>query len=339
MGKIAHIQSEIDEITLLQRRSDHNYFIVQNNLKGLSKRKFLLKLNQEKRKAVRKLRKTLSAKECYYGPFKGEFGHFLAHSMPMLMYLHSKGVKIHYCGMEIHNPFLVDEKGESILHSTCFLRDFFAEVSPSSNSTVPPVDVQREIDEFSVKANSSALPFWNLEDNFYYWFVHRDLVADRCNFLYDIGKFYKSEKGRSCAIFPRSKGAGVSKNNGENWDYQKILEQLSAKYDTVYVCGHPSQSLHLTPTSNTKMVITSDNAKIIEACANSETIFSQHSGVIYISALLRKKFLLMYKGGKKPSDIGSIRNTLHFLDSFDTDFELEFCFGEKQFEQYLKNIN
>src|SRR4051812_6344307 len=55
----------------------------------------------------------LREKECYYGPFKGEFGHFLLHNLPFLSHLYNQGVKIHYCGMDLHRPFLVDDKGNS----------------------------------------------------------------------------------------------------------------------------------------------------------------------------------------------------------------------------------
>ena len=61
-------------------------------------------------------RKALRDKECYYGPFKGEFGHLLLHSVPFLMHLYNKGVKIHFCGVEIGKPFLIDDKGNSIIY-------------------------------------------------------------------------------------------------------------------------------------------------------------------------------------------------------------------------------
>ncbi|MCZ8283871.1 MAG: hypothetical protein O9353_00310 [Bacteroidia bacterium] len=76
-------------------------------------------------------KKALQEKECYYGPFKGEFGHFLLHNLPFLSHLHQQGVRIHYCGMELHKAFLVDERGNSIIHQYYPLRDFFAEVPPT----------------------------------------------------------------------------------------------------------------------------------------------------------------------------------------------------------------
>jgi hypothetical protein len=34
------------------------------------------------------------------------------------MYLHKNGVKIHYCGMELHKPFMVDETGKPIYENS-----------------------------------------------------------------------------------------------------------------------------------------------------------------------------------------------------------------------------
>src|ERR1700758_1912170 len=53
-------------------------------------------------------KRALKEKECYYGPFKGEFGHFLLHNLPFLSHLYHQDVKINYCGMALHKPFLVD---------------------------------------------------------------------------------------------------------------------------------------------------------------------------------------------------------------------------------------
>lgn len=83
-------------------------------------------------------RDALKTKECYYGPFKGEFGHFLLHNLPYLTYLHKHGVKINYCGMTLHEAFLHDETGASIINKWYPLRDFFAEVKPRANQVVAP---------------------------------------------------------------------------------------------------------------------------------------------------------------------------------------------------------
>jgi hypothetical protein len=330
------VLSVVNGIEFYEKLSNLESYLDRSGMNPLGKFKFKKKVQKLYRKTEKKLNETIERGECYYGPFKGEFGHFLGHNLPFLMYLHSKGVKIHYCGLSLHLPFLVDESGQSILTSVHELRDFFGEVSPSSNNTVPPEDVQERIDAFSKKAEASGLPFWNIGDSFYYWFVHRPFVADGHTHQYDIAKHYKNREGNNCAIFARSKGAKSSKNNGESWDYQKVLNILSQHFDTVFVCGHPSQSLELDPTPNTELVVTTDNAKIIQAVANSNVIISQHSGVFYLTGLLRKKFLLLYKGGKSPSDVGSLQNSLHFLNSLTNDFQADYCFGLDELPDSIK---
>lgn len=145
--------------------SDNENFAKQ--YKGFALLKFRLKIWLNFRKAEKRLKETLQKKECYYGPFKGEFGHFLAHNLPFLMYLRSKGVKIHYCGMALHKPFLVDDNCNSIIHDYRELRDFFSEVSPSSNNTVPPADVREEIAKWEKEAHQSGLPFLKLAMNIF----------------------------------------------------------------------------------------------------------------------------------------------------------------------------
>src|SRR5687768_14888004 len=221
------------------RLSDNKDFARQ--YRGLSYLRFWFKIWRGNRAAEKRLRETLKRKMCYYGPFKGEFGHMTAHTAPFLMYLHRQGVKIVYCGMEIHKPLLVDEQKKSILHDFRPLRDFFAEVSPSGNSTVPPADVQEEIRKFEKEAESSGLPFWNIGDNFYYWFIHRNWLPEGHTYAYDLRKAYQTKEENSVCIFPRSKGAKFSKNNGERWDYQEVIEALKPHFDKVYICGHPSQ--------------------------------------------------------------------------------------------------
>src|SRR5688500_1278649 len=165
--------STVQGITFPYLLSDNESYIFENRIRGIQLLKFRLKLGLGFLAASVKLRRTLSKRRCYYGPFKGEFGHFLAHNLPFLMYLHKKGVKITYCGMELHKPFMVDEAGNSIIHDFRPLRDFFSEVAPNTNSTVPPPDVQKDISAFEKEANQSGVPFWNIGDDYYYWFIHR----------------------------------------------------------------------------------------------------------------------------------------------------------------------
>lgn len=317
--------------------SDEKSFLKRNKIKGLRKIKFLQKFKRSMNMANSKLEETLAKKECYIGPFKGEFGHILGHTTPFLMYLHKQGVKIHFCGMKIHEPYFKDEEGNSILTEFHELRDFFAEVSPSSNSTKVPVDVQKEIDLFSGKAQKSGLPFWNLDDDYYYWFIHRKFV-EKHNHIYDLSKFYATTKNENnCVIFPRAKGAKSSKNNGESWDYQELLERISPYFDRVFICGHPSQSLALKPTQNTELVVTADNQKILEACSNANLIITQHSGANYIGLYTNCEVLTIYKGGSKIEDIGSMQNTIRFRTSLKENHPLKFAFSEDEIITFIEN--
>ena len=110
------LESTIDGYTFPYLFSDNNAYIYSNGLKGYKLWKFNRKIKQGFDNANKKLKITFDKKECFYGPFKGEFGHFTAHTLPFLMYLHKNKVKIHYCGMELHKPFLIDEEGNSIIY-------------------------------------------------------------------------------------------------------------------------------------------------------------------------------------------------------------------------------
>ena len=99
--------TEVDGYTFPQLFSDNKGYAIQHNLKGLTLAKYWLKIYYNFYKADLRLKQTIKKGKCYYGPFKGEFGHMTAHTAPFLMYLHSKGVKIIYCGMELHKPLLI----------------------------------------------------------------------------------------------------------------------------------------------------------------------------------------------------------------------------------------
>jgi len=306
--------------------------------RGLSYLRFWFKIWRGNRFADKKLKVTLDKKICYYGPFKGEFGHMTAHTAPFLMYLHKKGVKIIYCGMEIHKPLLVDENRNNIIHDFRPLRDFFAEVSPAGNSTVPPADVVEEIKKFENEANQSGLPFWNIGDNFYYWFIHRNWLPNGYTFVYDLQKAYQSKDENSVCIFPRSKGGKVSKNNGEQWNYLEIIEAVKPFFDKVYICGHPSQCESISPSGNVELCVSSDNSVMLEKCANSKLIITQHSGINNIGEYTNTKVLIIYKGGAKINDIGSIYNTLRFRPSLGTHHELSFVFSLEEISSFAKSF-
>jgi hypothetical protein len=289
--------------------SDNDFFA--KNYSGWAKWKFYLKIKWNYRKADRRLEETLRRKECFYGPFKGEFGHFLAHNLPFLMFLHSKGVKINYCGMDLHRPFLVDESGNSIISEYTPLRDFFGEVTPSCNKTIPPADVQTAIQKWQQRAEQSGLPYWNIDNEYYYWFIHRNwLLQGSKTYAYRLDKVYGSAtKENSVCVFPRSKGGKSSLNNGGPWDYADLIDKIAPYFDKVYVCGHPSQVLSIAPHGNVELCVTADNGVILEKCSKSKLIITQHSGVNNLGEYTNTKVLIIYNGS---GPIGSMQNTFRF---------------------------
>ena len=318
--------------------SDNDSFLKQSGYGPIKRVLFRLKVWQQTKAAEKRLKQSIDSGECYYGPFKGEMGHFLAHTLPFLMYLHKHGVKIHYCGMELHKAYLVDDKGQSLLHSFFGLRDFFHEVAPSSNSIKPPADVQQEIEKFEAMALRSNKPFWNIGDDFYYWFVHRHWLGNGYTYLYNLSRVYQTANEKAICIFPRSKGAKESHNNGQSWDYVQLIERLKPFCDKVYVVGHPSQSLSIAAGDKVELRITSDNAKILEAAANSKLIITQHSGINNLGEYLNKQVLIIYKGGKQISDIGSMNNTLLFRNYMHEKIPLQFAFTEEEVELHVKTF-
>lgn len=334
--KVKKQSSTVNEIVFPYALSDNSNFVQESGLKGLARLKFWTKIYLNYRKADARLTQTLKQKKCYYGPFKGEMGHFLAHTLPFLMYLHKHGVQIIYCGMELHRPFIIDEKGNPLVTDYRPLRDFFAEVAPNTNSAIPPQDVQQEIRKFEDEATTSGLPFWNIGDDYYYWFIHRHWLGKGHTHIYNISNYYKTKTENAVCIFPRNKGAKSSHNNGEAWDYPTLIDLIKPYFDKVYVVGHPSQSLSIPASDKVEVRVTSDNRQILEACSNSKLIITQHSGINNLGEYLQKQVLIIYKGGKSVSDIGSMNNTLLFRNYMNEKIPLAFAFSEDEVVNYIK---
>jgi len=312
--------------------------VYYSKIKGFKQLRFRFKVFRGYCKATFKLWLTLRLKKCYYGPFKGEFGHFLGHNLPFLSYLYSKGVKIYYCGMELHIPFLVDETGKSIIYKFYPLRDFFAEVPPSSNITIPPPDIQKEIGAFARLAKKDMFtPFWNLSDNFYYWYIHRNWIANNSYIMiFNLEKVYGQGKKKTVVIFPRKKGNNYSANNGFNWDYMEIAKAISPYFEKVFITGHPSLSSDFKPEGNIEVCLSQDNRVILEKCAMSQLIISQHSGVNYITEYINSRFLLIFKG---TLPILGMKDTVRFRKSLGDKYPLDFAFSPDEIVDYVKNFN
>jgi hypothetical protein len=279
--------------------------------------------------------KALKDKECYYGPFKGEFGHFLLHNLPFLSHLHRKGIKIHYCGMQLHQPFLVNEHGDSIIYKYYFLRDFFSEKSPHMNSVEPPKDVQIEIEGFYKQARSSGKAFLNIANSNMYWYVFRNwqLKLDR-QFVYNIRPVYQTAKENACVIFPRKKGNSVTPNNGGPWDYLEIAKIVSPYFDKVYITGHPSMSAELESEGNIHVCLSTDNTTVIEKCCNANLIITQHSGAVHIGCYTNTDVLLIFNGSLP---IKGLIDTMRFRKHL-SQKEINFAFSNHDILTFVKQL-
>jgi len=280
-------------------------------------------------------KKALQDKECYYGPFKGEFGHFLLHNLPFLAHLYKKGVKIHYCGMTLHEPFLKDEQGNSIIYKWYPLRDFFAEVPPASNETIPPLDVQDEIEKFYSIAKRSGKALLDIADKNMYWYVFRNWQLNGKQAKFNLRDVYKTTNENSAVIFPRKKGANFTQNNGGPWDYLEIAKTISPYFDKVYITGHPSMSAEIKGENNIEVCLSANNAVVLEKCSNASLIISQHSGAVHIGCYTNTDVLLVFNG--KPPIKGLI-DTIRFRKNISSG-NLNFAFSMQGIADFAKSLS
>lgn len=283
---------------------------------------------------------TLFHKKCYFGPFTGEFGHLLGHTLPFITFLHSKGVKVIYCGMEIHRPLFIDENGKSIVSSYLPIRDFFKEALPSCNDTSnKPEDIEKITTSFINKAKNSLIPYWNNQNQDYYYFFFRWWVLKNnyCK-TYALNKFYSIKKEDAAVIFPRKKNpvanAKQIENNGKCWDYVSVAKTISRYFKKIYVVGHPVFSNFASNSfSNVEVVLTNNNQKILELCSISKLIVTQHSGAVYLGEYTDTQVLIIYKGGR---EVGEIEMTKQFNKGLGDKRDFHFAFSLTEIEDYVK---
>lgn len=269
---------------------------------------------------------TLKHKKCYYGPFLGEFGHLLGHNLPLLAYLHARGVEIIFCGMEHYAPFFIDEKGEVILKFTFPVRDYFKEKTPSANRLeYLPKDVKQDLQQFITEAITSPYPFWDLRNNDFYFIAFR-LWMHYFNFnrTIDFTKIYQTDDENSVVIFPRKKGASFTVNNGGPWDYEDLAHKVKTYFDKVYVIGHPAFSLPFESRDNIEVIITNNNRIILEKCANSKLIITQHSGTVYLGEYTNTPILMIYNGNPP---IGNLTVTKYVKSKLGSKFPFNFAYS------------
>lgn len=302
------------------------------NLRG--RLAFDRRFRRHRREIERFHRRALAEKKCYFGPFVGEFGHFLLHNLPFLMHLHRHGVKIHYCGMGIHEPFLRDESGASIITEFHVLRDFFAEAKPEANRTRPPDDVRRDIEAFKNEARESGRPFLDISREDMYWHAFRNLQIGKWQHVYDLSKVYGGGKKNSAVVFPRKKGGAYTDNNGGPWDYAEVAKVLSPHFDRVYLVGHPSLSASVASEGNIEVKVSDNNADTLKYCAEAQLIVTQHSGAVHIGGYVDTPVLIIYNGSPP---IKGLFDTLRFR-RFIADRPLRYAFDLEGIEKRVSEI-
>jgi len=289
-------------------------------------------------------RKALLTGKCYYGPFTGEFGHLLGHNLPFIAHLYSKGVQVEFCGLEIHRPFFKDEEGKPIVSSYLSTRDYFSESAPDCNIAPEPKDVASFTSGFIKEAKNAKVPYWDNADHDYYFYSFRWWVLNKGYIkVFDLSKIYKTKDERAVVIFPRKWNANFPgaiakqlKNNGENWDYRELARSLSPLFDKVYVIGHPVFSaVDFTSFDNVEVVLTNENAFILEKCSNSQLIISQHSGTVYLGEYTNTPVLIIYKGG---TEIGDIEITKLFKKGLGNKHEFSYAFSTEEIIAHVKQL-
>lgn len=280
--------------------------------------------------------KTFFYKECYFGPFVGEFGHLLSHVIPFISYLHSKGIKVHYCGPEIHYPYFFDNDNKLIVNSFQKLRDFYSEVSPIANDQIFPDDVKKDINNFINKAQSSGLPFWDIRTREFYW-----NTFCRWEYLNGFIKIYRPENKKnintesSVVVFARKKGE-YSPVRGEDWDFQELVNEIKSLVPKVYVLGHPAFSHIIEETDNVEVTLTSDNSLILEKCKKADLIINQLSGTHYLGIYADTRVLLLLKG---EIDNSNIQKDNKFRKKLKEKYPLEYAYSLEDVKSVVANLN
>jgi len=324
-----------EELKYISRKDATAIELIQDRMNWKGKMGFGMEYKKYELKLERFYKKALKDRACYYGPFKGEFGHFLLHNLPFLMHLHQQGVSIHYCGMSLHKPFMVNEKGESILTSFSELRDFFGEIKPSANQNDVPQDVKKVIKKWRKDAKSSGLPMLDIDKTDFYWHGLRNWQLESKQHKYNLEKAYGQKREGSVVIFPRKKGGEVTPNNGAPWDYLSIAKKVSPFFEKVYLVGHPSLSASVEECGNIEVKVSSNNADTLKYCAEADLIITQHSGAVHIGAYVNTPILLIFNG--KPP-IKGLFDTLRFRVNL-TREPISYAFSLDEIEKKAKQFS
>lgn len=308
--------------------------------KGLNlfgKIKFYTILRNNKKIVEEFYREALTKKECYIGPFVGEFGNFLLHLLPFISHLNEMGVNVNYCGLELHRPFLRDDNGNYFISNFTSIRDFLKEAKPNGNSTsLLPNDIQLVIDNFINDANNSESPFLNIYQNKnLYWYTYRNWQLNGKQYVYDLSNVYgNANKQNKIVVFPRKMNQDFTPNNGGKWNYSEIGVLLQKYFEEVVFIGHPELSdVDSKENSTIKFSVSGNNEDVLRECATAKLILTQHSGAMHVGGYVKTPVLLIFKG--KPP-IKGLDDSIRFRENFDYN-KVDLVFSLDEIETYLIN--
>ena len=267
-------------------------------LRGLNwkgRLKFKAFLTKDKLKLDSIYKQAISKKECYVGPFWGEFGNFLLHYLPFVMHLSERGVKVNVICLEHYRPFFKNAEGKYIYNEFHSLTKTATEFPPSGNHLrVVPQSFDEVYKKMILQSKNRSVPFFDLSNSNFYWYSFRNWELLKKQAFLDLSQI--QEKSNKVVLFPRVKGPAYTLNNGERLNYVELADILSEYFDEVVVVGLPEMSTDA-KFQNPKIVNrVGDNETVLNECAEARLIVSQHSGAIHVGLYSNTPSLIIYKG-------------------------------------------
>ena len=234
---------------------------------------------------------------CIVGPFVGEFGHMLVHVLPFLNYLHSQDINVTFFGFEEHKAFCVNDLGEPTVVDYIGIPDYFKSGVPDYNKLELVTDshIKQLALDFVISSSKSGVPFYDISNHAIYynqwwpWWFGKGYGK-----YYPIKKVFNPEGivENAIALYTRKKPGAAA---GPDWDFDLLLKAITPFVDTVYVVGHPEQSISLKG-DKVLNVITKSNAKILTAVSKCKLVISPNSGSAYVARILRMPEIIYHNG-------------------------------------------
>ena len=270
----------------------------EKGLRGLNwkgRLKFNSILFKDSRKLDRLYKQALSTKECYLGPFWGEFGNFLLHFLPFVLHLSDLGIKVNVICLEHYKPFFRNIAGNYIYNEFHSLSKSLIESAPSANHLkIVPKEFSAVCEKAKQKSKETGTPFYDLSDSNLYWYSFRNWQLYNKQVFLDLKRV--REKSNKVVLFSRVKGPAYTPNNGERLNYVDVANLLSDYFDEVVVAGLPEMSADA-EFKNPKIVNkVGGNETVLQECAEAKLIVSQHSGAIHVGLYSNTPTLIIYKG-------------------------------------------